>query len=93
MEENHLLIDDNRDFGPMRTCRNYFEGIAALQEQVWDVLWLDFDLGIGCYSGMDVLTWLEQHPQHHPKVIKMISFNPIARKTMAEKWESIRNAR
>lgn len=89
--EKHLLIDDVRDFGDMRTCRNYHEGIAALQEQTWDVLWLDYDMGIGCYSGMDVLTWLEENPQHHPKEVKMVSLNPDARRDMAAKWAAMKS--
>lgn len=89
-DEKHLLIDDVRDFGEMRTCRTYHEGIAALQEQTWDVLWLDWDMGIGCYGGMDVLEWLEKHPQHHPKEINMVSLNPDAREKMKAKWQEIR---
>lgn len=82
MSERHLLIDDERDFGPMRTARNYHEGILALQEEVWDVLWLDYDMGVGCYTGMDVLTWLENNPQHLPKTIQMITISVDYRKKM-----------
>jgi CheY-like chemotaxis protein len=88
--EQHLLIDDVRDFGDMKTCRNYHEGVLALQERQWDVLWLDYDMGIGCYNGMDVLEWLENNPAHHPKEINMVSLSPDARKTMQDKWNSIR---
>lgn len=89
MKEQHLLIDDQRDFGPMRTCRNYHEGILALQEQTWDVLWLDYDMGIGCYSGMDVLAWLELNPQHLPKKIQMVSLSPDARREMGVRAKAI----
>lgn len=84
-KERHLLIDDVRDFGPMRTARNYHEGIVALQEEVWDVLWLDYDMGIGCYDGMDVLTWLEENLQHLPKQIQMVSLSPDCREKMRAK--------
>lgn len=89
MKEQHLLIDDVRDFGPMRTCRNYHDGIQALQEQTWDVLWLDYDLGIGCWSGMDVLAWLELNPQYLPKQIKFVSFSPDARREMKARAEAL----
>jgi len=88
-DEQHLLIDDVRDFGPMRTCRNYFEGIQALQEHRWDVLWLDYDMGTGCYNGMDVLDWLDQNPAHLPKDVKMVSLSPDMRRLMAERWKDI----
>jgi CheY-like chemotaxis protein len=72
MNENELLIDDKRIY-PIRTCRNYQEGITALQEKTWDKLYLDWDMGTGCMNGFDVLYWLEKNPQHLPRQIEMLT--------------------
>ena len=80
-----LLIDDKRDLSANRVCRNYFDGIAALQEELWDVLWLDYDLGVGCYTGQDVLTWLESNLKHLPLAITCISSSDHYRTLMQEK--------
>jgi len=77
-----LLIDDLRvpgDDGNKKNipadadvARDYASGIARLQEQKWDVLYLDHDLGD--FSGPDgremtgyhILCWLEEFPQFLP---------------------------
>ena len=40
-----LLIDDQRNLPADRVARTYQEGIDALAEGHWDVLYLDHDLG------------------------------------------------
>ena len=72
MNENELLIDDKRIY-PIRTSRNYEDGIAALKEKTWEVLYLDWDMGQGCMNGFDVLYWLEKNKQHLPMRIEMLT--------------------
>ena len=40
-----LLIDDQRNLPADRVARTYQEGIDALAERHWDILYLDHDLG------------------------------------------------
>ncbi len=40
-----LLIDDQRNLPADRVGRTYREGVQALREQRWDLLYLDHDLG------------------------------------------------
>lgn len=77
-----LLIDDFRILPSAdRTERNYEGGIKALQEENWDLLYLDHDLGPG-QTGYDIMRWLEEHPQSLPKEIILITQNPVGRKMM-----------
>lgn len=78
-----LLIDDLRIPGDARNkknipadavvARNYRDGIAALQEGDWDILYLDHDLadfsgeGGRELTGYSVMCWLEELPQYLPK--------------------------
>ena len=85
--ERHLLIDDIRTLNCDKIARTYEEGIAALQEEKWDVLWLDHDLGFMHYgkdysdekTGYDIMCWLEEHPEHLPGRIEIVSSNPVGR--------------
>jgi len=81
VKRKHLLIDDFRDFYVDKICRTYDEGIKALSEEPWDVLWLDHDLGpmSGGKSGGHVMDWLEEHPEHLPGFIVCVSDNPYGR--------------
>jgi hypothetical protein len=40
-----LLIDDFRYFNCDKTARNYDDGIKYLQQEIWDEVLLDHDLG------------------------------------------------
>lgn len=83
-----LLIDDVRTLNADRIARTYDEGIAALQEESWDTLLLDHDLG--CfdengreYTGYDVMCFLEENPQYLPLLdIRIVSANPVGRDRM-----------
>lgn len=92
-----LLIDDFRDFNADQTARNYEDGIKALQQEIWDGLYLDHDLGAcvkcmkegktGLYcdcpkTGYDILCWLELNPQYLPKKIILVTSNPVGRERM-----------
>ncbi len=85
-----LLIDDVRDLKADRVARTYADGIAALQEEEWDVLLLDHDLG--CfdedgreYTGYDVLCWLEENTYFLPtSEIRIVSANPVGRQRMQQ---------
>lgn len=77
-----LLIDDQRNLPADRVARNCREGIAALAEQHWEVLYLDHDRGDFSgnggreLTGYDVACWLEQNPQHLPDRIEIVTSNP-----------------
>jgi len=84
-----LLIDDMRNIEATRVARTYADGIAALQERQWDVLYLDHDLGDFSgpggseRNGYHVVCWLEANPEHLPKRIELVSSNPVGRKNIA----------
>ena len=82
-----LLIDDTRNLSEI-IARTYDSGIFLLQLYKWDLLLLDHDLG--CfkdgkeYTGYDILCWLEEHPEHLPKEIKLVTKNPVGKKRMEQ---------
>lgn len=85
-----LLIDDERTIeGVTKVARTFDEGIRALLEGNWDLLYLDHDLSdfVGSdlvrkpegkteWTGYDVMCWLEQFSVHLPKSIVIVSSNP-----------------
>ena len=83
-----LLIDDQRNLPADRVARTYQEGIDALAEQHWDLVYLDHDLGD--YSGAggremtgyDIACWLERNPQHLPNRIEIVTNNPAGRRNI-----------
>lgn len=79
-----LLIDDLRNIQADRVARTYDEGIAALQEGQWDVLYLDHDFGDPDphKTGYGVICWIEAHPEMKPGKIVIVSSNPVGRKQM-----------
>jgi len=83
-----LLIDDQRNLGNYVIARTYDSGIFLLQLCKWDLLLLDHDLG--CfkdgreYSGYDILCFLEEHPEHLPKEIKLVTSNGSVIKKMQQ---------
>jgi hypothetical protein len=83
-----LLIDDQRTLPADRVARTYREGIAALAEQHWEVIYLDHDLGdfsgVGGreLTGYDIVCWLEQNPQHLPDRIEIVTKNPAGRRNI-----------
>lgn len=86
-----LLIDDLRVPGDEKNGKNipvhavvartFQEGLTKLAEQNWDVLYLDHDLADFSgeegreRKGIHVLDWLEEHPQHLPGQIIIVSDN------------------
>ena len=83
-----LLIDDQRSLPVDRIARTYQEGVAALAEQHWDILYLDHDLGDFSgvdgkeLTGYDIACWLEQNPQHLPDRIEIVTSNPVGRRNI-----------
>jgi hypothetical protein len=86
-----LLIDDFRDenFFPnvefTAVCKTFESGLLYLEKHgPWDELWLDHDLGDPSdkKSGYAICVWLERHPQYLPKVIQVITANPVGRRRM-----------
>ena len=83
-----LLIDDQRNLPADRVARTYREGIEALREQHWDLLYLDHDLGDFSgiegreLTGYDVACWLEENPQFLPDKVEIITSNPAGRRNI-----------
>ena len=80
-----LLIDDMRSGDVTVTARTFNEGIRALTEQgPFDILYLDHDLGEDeqSHTGMGIMDFLEINPQYLPKVITIVSSNPVGRRNM-----------
>ena len=83
-----LLIDDQRDLPADRVARTYKEGIEALREQHWDLLYLDHDLGDFSgpggreLTGYDVACWLENNTQFLPDRIEIVTSNPVGRRNI-----------
>ena len=64
------------------------ETIDALQNENWDCVFLDHDLGGRVYvqsgknTGYEVAQWLSNHPEKQPERIIIHSFNPVGAKNM-----------
>ncbi len=62
-------------------ARNYADGLRLLQQEHWDVLYLDHDLADFSgptgreLTGYDVLCFLEECPEHLPGNIIIVSDN------------------
>lgn len=82
-------FEDN-SFESYTIARTFFEGVELLENNKWDELLLDHDLGpdsiIGEveFTGYDIMCWLEEHPEYIPKKITCISANPIGRKRIEQ---------
>lgn len=81
-----LAIDDCRELSFANVlCRTYNDGLMALENMgPWSELYLDHDLGAidSQYTetgreltGMDILNWLEEHPEYLPDEITIVSGN------------------
>lgn len=83
-----LLIDDQRNLPADRVARTYQEGIDALAERHWNLVYLDHDLGDFSgpegreMTGDDMACWLEQNPQHLPDRIVIVTNNPAGRRNI-----------
>ena len=87
----YALIDDLRVPGDPKNkkaipadavvARNYADGLRLLQQEHWDVLYLDHDLADFSgpngreLTGYDVLCFLEEFPEHLPGDIIIVSDN------------------
>lgn len=80
----NLLIDDMRDIvGMTKVARTFEQGIEALKEGNWDILYLDHDLGQPePKNGYKIMCWLEEHPEFLPKKIILVTSNPVGRQKM-----------
>lgn len=71
-----LVIDDIREFEGATHAKTATAGLRLLQEQEWDEVWLDHDLG-GDETIRPVVAWMEEnHPANEP-IIHVISLNPV----------------
>jgi hypothetical protein len=74
-----LLIDDIRKIKADVTARTFQEGIDALKKEKFDILYLDHDLGDPDpkHTGYDIMNFLEEHQEHLPSKIIIVSSNPV----------------
>ena len=90
-----LLIDDCRRLNVNIIAQNYFDGIWELEHHgPWDKLYLDHDLSNDDESyckehrrymtGYDIMCWLEEHPEHLPVEIVLVTDNPVGRDKMKQ---------
>ena len=94
-----LILEDNssriqqfrRNLAPhvIHDTDNAGVAIKMLNEEQWDVLFLDHDLGgmvgvdVGVYnSGSEVARWLHDHPNKKPRTIIIHSMNPVGQTHM-----------
>ena len=88
-----LAIDDVRDFPQAWiTARTYKMGLRCLRDMgPWDELRLDHDLGAVHMSyndtgkemtGYDICLFLEENLDHRPRVIVLVTSNPVGKKKM-----------
>lgn len=73
-----LLIDDKKVSGTTmpkadKTARSLKAGVETLAEEKWELLLLDFDLGEFGETGLNVLEFLKNNPQHRPQHIWLVS--------------------
>jgi CheY-like chemotaxis protein len=75
---------DGTDFTIVFTAEDC---ISLLEQQKWDILFLDHDLDIeqpiiNPGTGYEVACWLESHPDYKPDSIVIHSLNPIGASKM-----------
>jgi len=70
-----FFIGSNMDF-----ALNYQEAVDHLKNDVYDVIFLDHDLGVG-KTGYDVALWMKENIENPPDVI-IHSMNPIGAKNI-----------
>jgi response regulator of citrate/malate metabolism len=83
--EEFISIDKQKMFSKIKIARTFKEGLKSLDEEEWDLLLLDHDLG-GVKDGMDILDYLEiqliNNPKKIPKKIEIITRNPAEKRKM-----------
>jgi hypothetical protein len=81
-----LLIDDERTLEVSKIARTFEEGMAQLRRNIWDILYLDHDLGDvdPGKTGYDILCWLEdpRNSYNRPRQIVLVTANPVGRQKM-----------
>jgi DNA-binding response OmpR family regulator len=73
LDENNKLERFKRE--DVQVARTFKEGIKELSEHRYDLLLLDHDLGDPDGNGYDVMCWLEEHSEHLPAGIKLVTAN------------------
>ena len=84
MNQRYLLIDDERNYDADRVARTFEDGIKALQEERWDVVMLDHDLGDPdpAKTGYGICNWLENNPERQPDIVQLVTSNAVGRDRM-----------
>ena len=90
----NLLIDDMRNPGEgiiptdCVVARSPFAGMQELNKEVWDVLYLDHDLGCIVdgdeWTGYDVLCAIEEGLCLKPRKVVLVTSNPVGRARMEQ---------
>lgn len=75
-----LLIDDVRNIPADKVARTYWEAIEALEDEIWDLVYLDHDLNSFDengkeFTGKDICTWLQANQQAHPRRVILVTMN------------------
>lgn len=92
-DQKILLIDDMRTeaviynqygFKPTHIARTFDEGIEALKDWNWDILYLDHDLGDPDpnKTGYGIMKFLEENRDRLPSEIVLVTANPVGRQNM-----------
>ena len=100
---DRLLVDDEKDavsliamghiiaeeVETVTTVRNIKGAIAAIEGKTWDIVYLDHDMGPE--TGMELLDWLQQNPEHlqHMDIV-CVSFNPVGKQRIEAKVKDLR---
>lgn len=85
-----LLIDDMRNILADRVCRTFEEGLEAIKEGGWGILYLDHDLGDAQdRSGYDIIRYIEENQELRPDVVIIVSSNPVGVKNIQAALKSM----
>jgi CheY-like chemotaxis protein len=90
-DETRLIAFRKKLIGHIVECvKESKETIRALENDFWDAVSLDHDLGgkvmvsSGPGTGYEVAQWLHDHEDRKPKTIIIHSFNPAGAKNMMD---------
>lgn len=79
-----LFVDDIRtcpDVSEFLCCRDFDSAIRVLSHTNFEHISLDYDLGYGCKTGLNILEWMSENHKSAPS-INIHSSHPIGRSRM-----------
>lgn len=81
--DNRKYIDDITLAHDITIARTGEQGVKMLEENTYDLLLLDHDMGAGM-NGMGVIRWLQDNPTKIPKKIYLVTANIVCGPLMME---------